>query len=372
MRRASRSRAESRLGKSNKPWHTRVLDSLKKRLHTQLSSIRIHGFLFLAVSALLVGLNIMSTPFPWAFFPIAGWSIGLGGHWQALFNRRREVNQLSQVPDLEEETGRILRQYQKSVGAWGQHRTAFLMVNGYLWGINLITSTAFLWAAIVTGAWGIGFVCHWMAHTPRLKFLKEKLRSLGLDLDTMRNSRIRLPRREAATGAGLAGQARAIAENLMHQYRENDRLRDHWSDLEPLLTTAVEQIAELEKKKDDFDRLTHSFSVDDLEEELEKAKRKRERTTDDLLRREYDRSIIQYGQHLKAAEGLTHHRELLELRLNGAFQLVKQLEIDTIRLLNMESFAEPSSLAALRARTDENQVFLDDFKKSLLELENEL
>jgi hypothetical protein len=372
IRRSSRSKKESRLRASGKPWYTRVLDNLRRRLQTQLSSIRIHGFLFLAVSALLIGLNVMSTPFPWAYFPIAAWGIGIAGHLQALLNRRREVGQLTQVPDIQEETGRVLRQYQKSVGAWNQHRTAFLMVNGYLWGINLITSTAFLWAAIVTGAWGIGFGCHWMANSARRKFLREKLKGMNLDWRTMKTAGRRLPGRPDADENSLAGRARTISENLLRQYRENDRLRDHWAGIEPLLKTTVEQIAELEKKRDDFDRLTHSFSVDDLEEELAKARVKRERTMDDLLRQEYDRSIAQYQQHLKAAAGLTHHRELLELRLNGAFQLVKQLEIDTIRLLNVESFTEPSSLSALRAKTDENQLFLDDFKQSLIELERDL
>jgi hypothetical protein len=370
-RRSSRSRKESRRLASDKPWYARVLDSLKRRLQTQLSAIRIHGFLFLAASALFVLLNIMSgTWFPWAFFPIAGWAIGLGGHLQALLNRRREVSQWSQVPDLQEETGRVLRQYQRSVGAWNQHRTAFLLVNGYLWGINLITSTAFLWAAIVTGAWGIGLGCHWMANTARRKFLKNKLKEMGLD--TMKNEGIRLPGRGETADGTLAAKARAITENLTRQYRENDRLRDHWAELAPLLATAVDQIAELEKKRADFDRLTHSFSVDDLEEELEKARRKRERTTDELLRQEYDRSIVQYEQHLKAAGELSHHRELLDLRLNGAFQLIRQLEIDTVRLLSVETFAEPSSLSSLRAKTNENQLFLDDFKKSLMELEQEL
>jgi hypothetical protein len=361
---------------TDKPWYNRVLDNLKQRLHTQTSAIRIHGFLYLSVSALLIALNLFSTPFPWAFIPIAAWGIGMGGHVQAFLNRRREVSQLSQTPDLAEAPGRVLRQYQKSLGTWRQHLSAFLLTNILIWGINISTmifGRYFVpWALFVTGPWGIGFICHWMANTARRRQLAEKLKGLGLDLRTMRSIAPSPLFRNADGETGLAGQARAIADHLIRQYRENERLRDRLGDLEPLLNTTVDQIAELEKKRDEFDRITHSFSTTDLEDELAKVKIKRERTTDALLGREYDKSIAQYEQHLKAAGELTHHRELLDLRLNGAFRLVKQLEIDTVRLLSMDGLAEPGSLAALRARTDENQAFLEDFRKSLMELEQDL
>jgi hypothetical protein len=350
----------------------RIYENLKTRYYAQVNSIRVHGFVFLATAALLIGLNIFTSPMhPWAFYPIAGWAIGLGAHFQALLNRRREVKQLSQAQSIPEEAVTTLRRYQKSVGAWNQHLMSFLMTNGFLWGINLITSTAFLWAGIVTGAWGIGLGCHWMANVARRKMLADKLASEGLPLKRLRGGRIGGPPR-VYSGASQYGKAQAIRDDLLAKYRTNDRLSEHWSDVEPLLNTLTEQIGELEKKRAEFDALMKTLSIDGLENDLEEVRRKEQLTADSLLKTEYQRSIVQYESHLKAAAGLAHHRELLDLRLNSAFHLVKQLEIDTVRLLSVDSFAEPSSFAALRAKTEETQLFLEDFKKGLAELEQEM
>jgi class 3 adenylate cyclase len=43
-------------------------------------------------------------------------------------------------------------------GGFVGNLTSFLAVNGFLWFINITSSTSFLWAAIVSAAWGIGVV----------------------------------------------------------------------------------------------------------------------------------------------------------------------------------------------------------------------
>ncbi|MBN2351640.1 MAG: 2TM domain-containing protein [Spirochaetales bacterium] len=354
----------------------RLLESLKNRFFRLSTSVRVHGFVFLSTFALLFAINLFAPGLfvPWSVMVAMSWGIGMGAHLQALLNRRRDVKQLSKAQDAPDEAARNLRRYQKSVGAWNQHRTAFLLTNALVWFINiwsmLLGPYSVPWAAFLTGAWGIGLGCHWMGHIGRRRMLADKLASDGFPVADLRGGRIGAPAR-AYSDATLFGKAQGIRDELLAKYRENDKLQAHWSDVEPLLNTLTEQIGELEKKRTEFDALMKTFSVADLEDELEKVRRKEQVTTDDFLKQEYRRSITQYESHLKAASGLAHHRELLDLRLSSAFHLVKQLEIDTVRLLSVDSFAEPSSLAALRAKTEETQLFLEDFKKGMNELEGE-
>lgn len=49
----------------------------------------IHFFVFIAVNALLLAINLLYTPdFSWFLFPLLGWGIGLLAHGIAIFRRR--------------------------------------------------------------------------------------------------------------------------------------------------------------------------------------------------------------------------------------------------------------------------------------------
>ncbi len=57
----------------------------KKRVE-DLKGFYIHFFIYLVCVPGFIVLNIMSTSFPWAFFPILGWGIGVGSHAAETFN----------------------------------------------------------------------------------------------------------------------------------------------------------------------------------------------------------------------------------------------------------------------------------------------
>jgi hypothetical protein len=355
-------------GKPAKSALARAANGIRRRFESQSVSIKIHGFAFLIGSAGFIFLNSISTHFPWAFFPIVGWCVGLGAHLRAFLSRRRELGQISALPpEASDEAVHLMRKYQLCHGAWDQHLTAYVTANAYVWGINLITSMAFPWAAFVTGLWGIGLGCHWMSSSAKRKSLKRRLRELGIDLDALRPF-------YGSDGSSayhpLTDKARALVDQMAAKYKANKGIRGHWNEIEPLLGTALAQIQELETKSIDFDRLTASISDSGLERDLAELKRKRALAGTPLLQKEYDKSIAQYESHLKASSDLRQHREILDLRLASAINLVKQLEIDTVRLVNLDSYEEPASLRLLRDKTDENQAFLEDFRSGMEKLEN--
>jgi hypothetical protein len=350
-------------------WYDRVMGNLKRRLHGLTAGFRSHAFVYVAANALLIGLNAtIAGGYPWAYFPAAGWAIGLLANYTALWNRRREVKQLAKVPNISEEAGRILRQYQRAVGAMAQHTAAFISVNAYLFGINLIVSPMFLWALFPLAGWSIGFVPHVMGNMAKRKMLKDKLTGLGVEIPDLRVGKV-----EIGSGrTGYVAEAYAIREKLLKELKMNKLLQERWGEIEPLLKTFVDQIEELDKKRTELDRITAGLSFNEIEKELETARQKYAHTSDNLLKKEYERSITQYENHLKAVADLAHHRELLDVRFKSAFHLLKQLELDTVRVMHVDTFSEPASLASLREKTAEMQVFLEDFKKGVDELENEL
>ena len=89
-----------------------------------------------------------------------------------------------------EELSRDFQAYREGLAARDAKRRAglvgnvisFLAVNGFLWFLNLTTSPGFLWAAIVSGAWGIGVVSSIVA----ARRSREKVREADAmpDLDT--------------------------------------------------------------------------------------------------------------------------------------------------------------------------------------------
>jgi hypothetical protein len=349
---------------------SRATENIRRRFETQSVSTKIHAFVFLVFSAGFIFLNRISTPFPWAFFPIAAWAIGLCGHFRAFLSRRRELGQIEAMPpEASEDAVRLLRLHQLSRGAWAQHLAVYVSVNAYLWGINAITSMAFPWAAIVSGSWGIGLVCHRIANSAKLKKLKRRLREAGIDLDSLRSS-FGTSGNGSAAYHPLTDKARALVEGMAAKYKADKGIRGHWSEIEPLVKTAVAQIEELESKSIEFDRLTASIQDSGLERDLAELKRKRALAETALLQKEYDRSISQFETHLKSSSDLRQHREILDLRLSSAINLIKQLDIDSVRLASLDGYEEPASLALLRAKTDENQSFLEDFRSGLDKLES--
>jgi hypothetical protein len=343
-----------------RPLLPRMAEDLERRYEAQSVSLRIHGFVFAACSAGIIFLNTISTPYPWAFFPIAGWAIGLGCHAQAFLNRRRERAQAGRAANASDQAARLLRNYQLGEGAWKQHRAAFVLANGFLWGVNAITTMAFPWAAIVTGAWAIGLASHWIARSSKRRRQRGELAKEGVDGSVLGS-------RGPSAGAALplTAEARSIAMRMEAANRGGKEAKARWSELGPLLGTAIAQIEELELKSAQFDRLVSAIPDIRGASGLEELRRKRDAAATEALRAEYDRSIAQRESQLKSMADLRQHREILGLRLSGALDLVRQLELDGARVASLEGYGEPAGLSLLRRKTEETQRFLEDARAGM-------
>ena len=67
-----------------------------------------HLVIYLIFVVFFIYLNVRSTSFPWAIFPIVGWGLGIIGHatdtfrWNPLFGRNWEERKIKQFMDEDE------------------------------------------------------------------------------------------------------------------------------------------------------------------------------------------------------------------------------------------------------------------------------
>ena len=82
-----------------------------KRAKERLEKIKgfyIHFTIYLLAVPMFIWLNLRSTSFPWAIFPILGWGFGVLGHaseafeWHPLFNRKWEERKIKEY--MEDDT----------------------------------------------------------------------------------------------------------------------------------------------------------------------------------------------------------------------------------------------------------------------------
>lgn len=66
-------------------------------------------------------------------------------------------------PDLSTPEGRALSRA-RSLSALVWHTTAYVLVNGFLWVLDLVTGGGIEWAYWTTIPWGLGLVFHFAAY----------------------------------------------------------------------------------------------------------------------------------------------------------------------------------------------------------------
>jgi len=85
-------------------------EDLRQRAQRRVEEIKsfyIHLAIYLIFIPVFIFLNMRSTPYPWAIFPIVGWGLGVLGHaagafdWHPIFNKEWEKRQIRKI--LEEE-----------------------------------------------------------------------------------------------------------------------------------------------------------------------------------------------------------------------------------------------------------------------------
>jgi hypothetical protein len=346
-----------------------------KRVRGAVAGFSTHIVVFGAVNAFLFVLNMLtSSGFPWFYFPLASWGIGVASHLQHMLNAKRERDQLLPLGDLSPEQLAIVRRIQKAIGAFNHHRTAYCAVNGFLLGTNLITSAAFQWWLIPAAAWGVGFLAHVMVHRARKKYLIEELKEAGLSWEGIKKHRL-VAANVADSSVGISdmlSQAMSIKHILIEQVKTDREMDKHFGgELEQLLKRFIGQIEELVQRERDLDGVLATVSEEEIDNTLTTLKTKHEKTDSQYLRQEYQKSISQYEHQRKTVSELKNQKEMISLRLTSSITALKQIQLDVARMKHMDTIQEPSSLKALKTKSRELSDYLEALQESYGELEKD-
>ncbi|MBN2536615.1 MAG: 2TM domain-containing protein [Spirochaetales bacterium] len=352
----------------------RLKKKIIKKANKAMIGFSAHSIVYGAVNALVFVIYLLLTPFvhPWFYYLLGGWGIGLLCHFQYIRNTKKDKEQILPIKSLNPEQIAALRKLQKSESAFRQHRTAFASVIGYLFGINMITYSKFLWFLFPALGWGVGLAAHWAVYRARKKYLTDELTEIGLSW-----SDIKKHKGTQYTGHTAASnyrekhiEALQIRKELLEQLQNDRELTLHFGgEMETLLNTFTKQIDELIQQDNSLNDVLSKVSEEEVDKTLVSLKAKLNQTDDGYLKAEYGKAIKQYEGQKKSITELKNSKEVIYLRVNSAITLLKQMQIDMARMKNIAIVGEPPSLIQLREKSSEMSTYLDDLKQSYLELD---
>jgi hypothetical protein len=332
----------------------------------------VHLTVFAAVNAFLMILNFtIAGPYPWFYFALGGWGIGLLSHFQSLLNKRREAKEVEKIENMPDKLFRIFRRLQRSISRFRHHAMAYFAVNAYICGINLLTSPHFLWCLFSIGPWFAGLLSHWVAYTARKKILKDELKALGIDLRELKRHGLALPLHKSNDYQNLYAKAVALKDTILKEIKADQSLKSQWGEMEPVLNKFTEQINDLMHKSAELDKILATCSLLDIEQELSELKEKHARADSIALKKEYERSIAQFERHRKSILDIFNQKEILNVRLSAAIALLNQIQLDMVRMKHVHDFGEHYSFKELKNKTEEIQEYLSHFQEEMDKLEQQ-
>jgi len=345
-----------------------------ERAHKAVGGFAGHLIPFLVVNGFLFFINLSTATglgFPWFLFPLGGWGIGLVSHLATVRTRRRERAEVEALPETLDDTDyKMVRRYHKARASVSATLASTISVAAFLLMINLIVSPGFLWAAFPIAGLFIAIVTSISSYASRRgsfrKRLKELFASKGRKAATGSDSL-------AATVAGedppVVKQALRIADSILEQSKKLDPTRAYLGeDLEPLLTNYIGQIRTLNQRGREVEEIMAAIPRVELQKDLSALRARYDKAEDISLRREYQKSIDQIERQNKSFDELENQKELLDLRITGSLNSLKQMQIDLARMTGISAAKEIDSIGRLRDRSRELSDYLQDFSEGYDEI----
>ncbi len=296
----------------------------------------------------------------------ASWANGILGNLAALLRGKAKVRELERMPELEGEGLETYKKLNRVRDSMAMHLASVISVPALLFTINLVTSTAFLWAVIPSGIMALSFIGHLSSFPVTVRGLERKLfRLLGVsswkELFSFGRSR-RSAGKAAGAYAHIYAEAAAARDEIVKAIRAGKGDDEFGKDMIPTLDRYVEQVKLLTHSVNEIDGIVASIPTADLAKDREALL---VRMKDDLspnLRDEYRRSVSEIEKQEKACKDLEDQREVLRLRLNSSVNALKQIKIDMARLKALPEAGEQKAIGEIRQKAADLAGYLDDLK----------
>ena len=343
------------------------------------TSFRSHLASFAGVNTGLVVLwSATGSTMPWFVFPLGGWFIAVASQWASVRELRRHSDALEHNGDADPEKVRALRELYGHRVRFARHAASSGATIAALAAFNAIT-TGFPWAVFPGAALASGISAHAARFFPGLKRLKETALRAGCVLPGRNATRKRGPLKRLLRAAGpdspadtivaAERQAAEIGGGIREQLDRLDENHPAKERIAPAVDDCVSLVRSLGAKMNEIEQVASGVSNQSLDRQLFEYRRKRERTNDSRLRREYDRSIDQLEAQKRSAEALERERHILTLRMNSVIGILKQMRVELARLGTSTAATDSEALHSIEAKTRELGEYLDDLREAEKELE---
>jgi len=345
---------------------------LQKVADSAQNSFRGHFGAFLGVNVGLAAIwAFTGAAFPWFLIPAGAWAIGLVTHRGVVMRRRREAFEIQSIENPSREQILILRKLNKARDSWASHLVSNLAVSGFLVMLNLITSPSFPWSVFPIGGMVIGLLSHFPVYSGKVRALRAKLAEAGARFGARRRSAGTTVPQAATTGSvsEQAAELRVAIVGQLKSFRKGES--PVGEEFVPLLDNYVNQIRELDGKDRELEQIINSIPMGELEKDLARLIERRNSATDARVAEEYGNSIAQIQKQKQSFGELKNEKEMLHLRMNSAFNSLKQVQIDLARMKSISASAgsEVTSLSLLRRSSEELSQYLDDLHEGYEQLE---
>ena len=355
---------------------------VEENVARQKASFRGHLGSFLGVNTMLAVIwGLTGAGFPWFLIPLFGWGIGLSSHYGALKSAEEEYRNLGILGRVQRNVANIYRKLAKNRRAWTSHLVSTVATSALLLVINGITWGGFPWAFIPIAGMGIGLFSHYPTFRRKEQRYLRQLAEEGVDVSRLERGITFLARRLAIPVVGKRGSAGSGAENsgspesaeaeklresILRQLKESEQpaLGD---DFTKALEGFIRQVKELSATRAEIERIISEIPQEALARDMAELRRKRDRSENQRMRSEYDRSIEELERQERSYSSLKEDAEMIKLRINSAMNALRQVNIDLLRMRSRGSEVDTAEL--LRQRSEELSQYIDDLHAAYDELD---
>lgn len=316
------------------------------KLNKSKEEYRGHLITFFAVNAGLFVLNMMTSPgFPWFLFVFGGWGIGIISHWGNKYTAQRNYSELLDITDIDKDDLKTLIKNQKKRTSFYLHIISNCSVAAYLLLINIITSTAFMWALIPIAGMFIGVASHWGQYSKK----DYKYGSIRVN--------------------NKSEQAEVLKREIIKIINEiRVKFKTFASDLLPKIDSYVNTVNLLTEKAKDLDKILRESNIEEIEKEINEFLIKKENASSEMLIHEYEKHIEDSHSHISTIKNLKEQKELLELKITNSLNNLKQLKLELIGMKSDTTFEDKSVLDDFEKKSAELSLYYKDLLESYDEL----
>ena len=346
-------------------------ESVEQQAGKALQKFRAHFSAYASVNAFLfIVWLVTGAGFPWFLFPMFAWGIGITNHLSAVLQRFKQRREIRALPDLDENQTKMLKRWHKKRTGFASHTATTLSISGLLLMTNLITGGGFPWALIPISALSVSLFLHWNGYASGARRDRKEINKMITEGGGISRSELASDDEESLDMESPVVQEAALVRRKILKQIESMK-KEHTpigEDIHPLLDNYFNQIRQLARKELEINDLVDSIPLTELQSDRLELETKKTAAGNDTLKEEYRKTISAVEKQIRSIEDLERSREVIQLRVQSALNLLKQLQIDLARVKGL-SATKTTSYDLLREKSEELSSYLQDLDEGYTEIE---